>query len=205
LYRGQFEGAKIKIALGEDRPEKMRGHAVIRRAVTIDGFDPFATRKELTTHLQVFRWYCPEAKRTAVLILRSPHAFREDDPVWKPLRPFRQSSACHESRDEAIAPAPAPRPPEGFEAIFNGRDLAGWEGSPNYWSVEDGCLTGTADGTLKYNRFIAWRGGAVKNFELRVQVKVTPGGNSGLQYRATDLPDLGAAIVPAYQVMEVAN
>src|SRR4051794_31401307 len=88
------------------------------------------------------------------------------------------------------ADPPAPRPPEGFEAVFNGSDLTGWEGSPKYWKVEGGCLTGTADGTLKYNRFITWRGGKVKNFELRVQVKVSPGGNSGLQYRGTERPDL---------------
>jgi hypothetical protein len=73
-----------------------------------------------------------------------------------------------------------PKPPEGFQAIFNGKDLSGWEGGPEYWSVKDGCLTGVTDGTLKYNRFIMWRGGTLKNFELRVHVKVTPGGNSGL-------------------------
>src|SRR5689334_3120708 len=72
-----------------------------------------------------------------------------------------------------------PRPPEGFKAVFNGRDLAGWEGSPKYWSVEDGCLTGKADGTLRYNRFLTWKGGTLRNFELRVQVHVSPGGNSG--------------------------
>ena len=99
----------------------------------------------------------------------------------------------------------ASSPPEGFEAVFNGRDLTGWEGSPNYWSVEDGCLTGTADGTLKYNRFIVWRGGTLKNFELRVQVKVTPGGNSGLQYRGTERPDLGESVVTGYQCDVVAN
>jgi hypothetical protein len=64
-------------------------------------------------------------------------------------------------------------PPEGFKAVFNGRDLTGWEGSPTYWSVEDGCLTGKADGTPKFNRFIVWRGGTVRNFELRVKVKRT--------------------------------
>ena len=46
--------------------------------------------------------------------------------------------------------APAATPPEGFKAIFNGHDLTGWEGSPSYWSVEDGCLTGKADGTLTF-------------------------------------------------------
>lgn len=90
-------------------------------------------------------------------------------------------------------------PPEGFVAIFNGEDLDGWEGSPKYWSARDGALVGTADGTLKYNRFITWKKGKVKNFELRARVKVTPGGNSGLQYRGTERPDLGESVVTGYQ------
>jgi len=96
-------------------------------------------------------------------------------------------------------------PPEGFQAIFNGKDLTGWEGSPEYWSVKDGCLTGNTDGTLKYNRFIIWRGGTLKNFDLRVQVKVTSGGNSGLNYRSKHRPDLGEAVVTGYQCDVVAN
>src|SRR5205823_8358064 len=56
LYRGQFDAAKIKITVGEDRKADKRGHAVVRRSVTLDGFDPFVTRGELTTHLEVFRW-----------------------------------------------------------------------------------------------------------------------------------------------------
>jgi hypothetical protein len=90
-------------------------------------------------------------------------------------------------------------PPEGFVTIFNGKDMMGWQGSPKYWSVEDGCLTGKADGTLRYNRFITWRGGTVKNFELRVQVKVSASGNSGLQYRGSERPDLGESVVTGYQ------
>jgi hypothetical protein len=98
-----------------------------------------------------------------------------------------------------------PAPPEGFRAIFNGRDLTGWEGSPEYWSVKDGCLTGVTDGTLRYNRFIIWRGGTLKNFELRLQVKVTAGGNSGINYRSTHRPDLGEWVVTGYQCDVVAN
>ncbi len=97
-----------------------------------------------------------------------------------------------------------PAAPDGFESVFNGRDLAGWEGSPAYWGVEDGCLTGTADGTLKHNRFIVWRGGTVRNFDLRVQVKVSERGNSGLQYRGTERPDLGESVVTGYQCDVVA-
>ncbi len=93
----------------------------------------------------------------------------------------------------------APVPPEGFTAIFNGKNLEGWSGSEKYWSVEEGCLTGVTDGKLDYNRFITWKGGQVKNFELRVKVKVTKGGNSGLQYRGKERPDLGEWVVTGYQ------
>lgn len=90
-------------------------------------------------------------------------------------------------------------PPKGFQAIFNGIDLSEWDGNPAYWSVKDGCLTGMTDGSLKHNRFIVWRGGELKNFELRVKVKVTEGGNSGLNYRSNPSPDLGEEVVTGYQ------
>jgi len=101
--------------------------------------------------------------------------------------------------------AAEPGTPEGFVEIFNGKDLTGWEGSPEYWSVKDGCLTGVTDGSLKYNRFILWRGGTLKNFELRAQVKVTPGGNSGLNYRSTHRPEMGEFVVTGYQCDVVSN
>lgn len=106
-----------------------------------------------------------------------------------------------------VAPGVAADPavPEGFQSIFNGRDLTGWEGKEGDWKVEDGALTGTTDGKLKHNRFIVWRGGQPKNFELRVQVKVTPGGNSGLQYRGVERPDLGETVVTGYQCDVVAG
>jgi hypothetical protein len=106
----------------------------------------------------------------------------------------------------AVGPvAAAAAPPAGFDAIFNGRDLAGWEGNPKYWTVEDGCLTGRADGKLDYNRFIVWRGGVLRNFDLRVQVWVSPGGNSGIQYRSVERPDLGEFVVSGYQADVVSN
>ena len=95
--------------------------------------------------------------------------------------------------------------PDGFKAVFNGRDLGGWEGSPDYWSAEAGCLVGKADGSLKFNRFLTWRGGTLRNFELRVRVNVSPAGNSGLQYRGTERPDLGESVVTGYQCDVVAD
>lgn len=99
----------------------------------------------------------------------------------------------------AMANVLAQEPPKGFERIFNGVDLSEWQGNSKYWSVKDGCLTGVTDGSLKHNRFIVWKGAPLKNFELRVKVKVTKDGNSGLNYRSTARPDLGEEVVTGYQ------
>ena len=31
---------------------------------------------------------------------------------------------------------------DGFKPLFDGKTLAGWDGNPELWSVEDGALTG---------------------------------------------------------------
>ncbi len=104
------------------------------------------------------------------------------------------------------APAEAAKPgPDGMVTLFNGRDLTGWQGDPLYWSVQDGALTGVTDGTLKRNHFITWTGGKVRNFDLTVKVKVTAGGNSGLQYRSVMVPGSGPDVVKGYQCDVVAN
>ena len=81
---------------------------------------------------------------------------------------------------------------DGFKPIFDGKSLAGWDGNPELWSVEDGCLTGKTKGPdhLTYNQFLVWRGGVVKNFELRAKIKCSAS-NSGIQYRSKDLPENG--------------
>jgi hypothetical protein len=98
-----------------------------------------------------------------------------------------------------------PKLERGFRYVFNGKDLTDWEGDPKHWSVEDGILTGVADGTLKMNSFIIWRGGVVRNFEMRVQVKITKGGNSGLQYRSAQLKEVGPYVLTGYQCDVVQN
>ena len=100
-----------------------------------------------------------------------------------------------------ITSAVAQSPPEGFRALFNGDDLTGWDGNPGLWSVEDGAMIGkTKDAKqLGYNEFLIWRGGVLKNFELRVKVKVTGSNNSGIQYRSKELSDYGKWVVGGYQ------
>ena len=84
--------------------------------------------------------------------------------------------------------------------LFNGKDLSGWEGNPASWSVVDGCITGVTKGDepLPYNQFLIWRGGTVKNFELRAKIKQS-GNNSGIQYRSKELKDVGPWSIGGYQ------
>jgi len=79
----------------------------------------------------------------------------------------------------------------GFQKIFDGQSLAGWEGSSTYWRVEDGSLVGeiTPATVIKSNTFIIWRGGRPKDFELKLEYRITPAGNSGINYRSVSVPD----------------
>ena len=79
----------------------------------------------------------------------------------------------------------------GFQLIFDGKSLNDWEGDTNYWRVENGCLVGeiTPDKLLKKNSFIIWRGGETRNFELKVEYRISAKGNSGINYRSIHLSD----------------
>ena len=77
--------------------------------------------------------------------------------------------------------------------IFNGKDLTGWKGVPEFWSVQDGCITGktTTEQMVAENTFLIWQDGEVGDFELTLKYKITDlngesnaFGNSGIQYRS---------------------
>lgn len=89
----------------------------------------------------------------------------------------------------------------GFVPLFNGKDLSGWEGDPALWSVRDGAITGvtSADRPLKYNKFLIWRGGTPRNFELKARFRLVGDNNSGVQYRSKQLKDAGEFVVAGYQ------
>jgi hypothetical protein len=77
---------------------------------------------------------------------------------------------------------------EGFVALFNGKDLAGWEGDAKLWVVEDGVLVGRSAG-IAYNDFLATTK-IYGDFVLRFQVRLVENkGNSGVQFRSKRVPD----------------
>jgi hypothetical protein len=76
-------------------------------------------------------------------------------------------------------------------SIFDGKTLKGWDGDPAFWRVENGAIVGdTKPGSMpKQNTFLIWRGGAPADFELYAEYQLT-GGNSGIQYRSSELPNI---------------
>jgi len=87
-------------------------------------------------------------------------------------------------------PTPLSDSDAGFVPIFNGTSLDGWDGDSHYWRVEDHILIGevTPQTLLRQNSFLIWRGGAPANFELKVEYRISPGGNSGINYRSAEVP-----------------
>ena len=86
---------------------------------------------------------------------------------------------------------------DGFQSIFDGKSLDGWDGNTSFWSVKEGAITGqtTKENPTKGNTFLIWKKGPVKDFELRLKFKID-GGNSGIQYRSKDH---GNHVVGGYQ------
>jgi putative heme-binding domain-containing protein len=67
--------------------------------------------------------------------------------------------------------------------LFNGRDLAGWNGDKTLWSVEDGEIVGKTVG-LEHNSFLLSDLSA-EDFHLSVEVMLKDNvGNSGIQFRS---------------------
>jgi len=87
--------------------------------------------------------------------------------------------------------ADLPKPDEdGFITIFNGKDLTGWEGLEDYWTVKDGVISGHETKDASKQTFLVWKGATPGDFELRLKYKfATPDGNSGIQFRSKVLDE----------------
>ena len=70
-----------------------------------------------------------------------------------------------------------PAEQKGFQSIFDGKTLKGWNGDPKFWSVKGGAITGqtTKSNPTKGNTFIIWEGGKLKDFILEVDFKIIGG------------------------------
>jgi hypothetical protein len=77
----------------------------------------------------------------------------------------------------------------GYTSLFDGNTLAGWDGHPEVWSVQDGAIVGeTTTDRFPHtfpNTFLVYGGTEAKDFDLKLEIKVEKGGGSGVQYRSS--------------------
>jgi len=79
--------------------------------------------------------------------------------------------------------------PNGFIALFNGKDLTGWDTTGNWLPQPDGSLLlQQRPGETGYSRFDAylWTKETYKDFILDLEYTYPPGGNSGVYFRVPD-------------------
>ena len=87
-----------------------------------------------------------------------------------------------------------------FKSLFNGKDLSGWAGKNEFWTVKDGVILGetTKEKPTKGNTFLVWQGGDVADFVFKAKVRFS-GNNSGVQYRSELVGKPGDFVVKGYQ------
>jgi 3-keto-disaccharide hydrolase len=97
----------------------------------------------------------------------------------------------------------APMEETGFRQIFDGQSLKGWDCDADFWRVDNGVIVGEtrADHQPKQNIFCIWRDGKPADFELKLQYRLSGAdtGNSGIQYRSIERPDVAKWVMQGYQ------
>jgi hypothetical protein len=95
---------------------------------------------------------------------------------------------------------------EGFTNIFDGKTLTGWAGRVDFWSVQDGAITGrtTKTNLAPRNNFLIWKGGRVADFELRLSYRLIPDNDkgwakAGIQYRSRNIVPYSDFTMAGYQ------
>lgn len=78
----------------------------------------------------------------------------------------------------------------GFESLFDGKTLAGWEGDKNWFRVQGGAVVaGSLKKKIPNNFFLATEK-TYGDFELRLEAKLQgEGKNAGIQFRTRRIPN----------------
>lgn len=118
-----------------------------------------------------------------------------DRPTEKPVEPQEAANAL--SEEERVM---------GFELLFDGESLEAWRGFrredvPAGWSARDGVLVFTPglDGGDLITRE------TFTDFDLRLEWKVSPGGNSGIMFAVVEDADRTYESGPEMQVLDDAG
>ncbi|HEY3840729.1 MAG TPA: DUF1080 domain-containing protein, partial [Bryobacteraceae bacterium] len=80
----------------------------------------------------------------------------------------------------------------GFQSLFDGKTLNGWDGAPGMWDIKDGAIhIDTACEHPTGTTYLIWTGGEPADFILKFDMKGTDRVNGGMQFRSflTDDPN----------------
>ncbi len=73
----------------------------------------------------------------------------------------------------------------GYQSLFDGKTLNGWEGAPGMWDIRDEAIhIDTACEHPTGTTYIYWKGGEVADFILKYDMKGTQAVNGGMQFRS---------------------
>ena len=119
-------------------------------------------------------------------------------------RPAPHAEIAVKSPDSAVTTPDTAAP--GWRSLFDGRNADQWrayhgDSLPAGWQVVDGALTRVAEAGDIVTRE------QFQDFELALEWKVEPGGNSGIFYRVAEAPELKAVWQsgPEFQVLDDAR
>lgn len=86
---------------------------------------------------------------------------------------------------------------EGFTSIFNGKDFTGWAGPIDNYEIKDGAIACKAGkgGTIYFNEELT-------DFVVRLEIKISPGGNNGLAIRYPGTGDTAYVGMCELQVLD---
>jgi len=97
----------------------------------------------------------------------------------------------------------------GWHLLFDGDSFKGWRGYardtvPAGWRIDEGALhfTGEASSEDDTPPLTLITTETYDNFELRIEWKISPDGNSGILYRVTEETDRPYKTGPEYQVLD---
>ena len=99
---------------------------------------------------------------------------------------------------------------DGWQLLFDGSTMNGWRTYQNKtsdsWSVKDGSLYCAGSATNKSDmRADLVTTGEYENFELAIDWKISPKGNSGIMYMVTEQYPAAYLSGPEYQVIDDIN
>jgi hypothetical protein len=153
----------------------------------------------------------PDLKISHVVYIRLlPPCISEDGELpWSTEAWYTLNAIPTDRKGEVLTP-PAPEKQnfltdeekqQGWKLLFDGQTPRGWhvykkDVSPAGWQVKDGCLVRAAPaGDIATDEDF-------QDFELSLEWRISPGGNSGVMYRVTE--DHGAPYEtgPEYQILD---